>query len=349
MADPAAGAPPSDNGAAIVAEQLAALLLKDEDADGAISVKRERRGSISSFNIPPTPPSSLEVPSQLRSMSESAEPASRRPLFGSMREALESAGQMKEEPGGYVIKRRSSLGSGSRQQQKQQQLRPAESTGRAKYRHAKPRPSKEPVTSSANAEEQADAAGYTVIRRRSSCGDEGPASAPSAAAESHSSTSGPRHPRASSSARSGNRKQQRPRRGSMSALQSSSTTGSSQLSSMEPPASSSVPPGFQPCVQVKPPPGLTPAASGWVVKAAAPAKSASKLEEPPVAALWPEMKPSATTPSGWSVATTGGTSETALQAQAWPPTEEAASGSASAEDQKQEEEDDLLARLGVKL
>ncbi|EEY64199.1 uncharacterized protein PITG_02738 [Phytophthora infestans T30-4] len=121
-----------------------------------------------------------------------------------MREALESSGQVKEEPGGY---------------------------------------------------EEADAAGYTVIRRRSSCDET-------------------------------SKQPQRPRRGSMSALSHSS----SLLASISPAPSSSVPPGFQPLpaasrVTLRPPPGLTPAASGWVAKAAVPAEHTSKLEEPPVEAF----------------------------------------------------------------
>ncbi|KAL3674734.1 hypothetical protein V7S43_000666 [Phytophthora oleae] len=313
MADPAAGRPPSDNGAAIVSEQLTALLLKEDDTRVAAAATRERRDSISSLKIPPTPSSSLEESSHLRGTGDTP---SRRPLFSSMREALESSGQVKEEPGGYVIKRHSG----------RQQFR---STDKTKQRHTKPPTSKEGTGGASGAvEDGADAAGYTVIRRRSSC-DESSLGASSASR----SQPAKRNPRASTLSRSNKKPQQlqRPRRGSLSALPKSS----SLLASISPAPSSSVPPGFQP---LRPPPGLTPAASGWVAKAAIPAEHASKIAEPPVETLWPEMKSTGKTESGWATSAS-------LQAQAWPET----SGGANRSSAKSAEDDDLLKRLGVTL
>lgn len=310
MADSATGTPLSDSGAAIASEQLTALLLKEDDTRSAVDVAREHRDSSSNLKIPPTPSTSLEEPSPLRVV---ADTPSRRPLFTSMREALESSGQVKEEPGGYVIKRHSG----------RQQFRPAD---KAKHRHAKPSASKEDTGA---VKHEADAAGYTVIRRRSSC-DESSVGASSA---SHFQPA-KRNPRASTLR--ANKKPQRPRRGSMSALPQSS----SLLASISPAPSSSVPPGFQP---LRPPPGLTPAAS-WVVKAAIPAEHASKIAEPPVEALWPEMKSPNKTESGWA---TSVTTSSSLQAQAWPDT----SGGASSSSVKstEDDDDDLLKRLGVTL
>ncbi|CAI5744254.1 unnamed protein product [Peronospora destructor] len=101
MADPTSGTLPSDNGAAIVSEQLTAFLLKDEGTD-----------DIASSLIPSTPPSSLEA-SYLHDNEKSTTAPNHRPLFSSVREALESSGQLKEEPGGYVIKRHSGRNSSS--------------------------------------------------------------------------------------------------------------------------------------------------------------------------------------------------------------------------------------------
>ncbi|EGZ29889.1 hypothetical protein PHYSODRAFT_294860 [Phytophthora sojae] len=277
-----------------------------------------------------------------RGNEENTPPPNRRPLFGSMREALESSGQVKEEPGGYVIKRHSG---------RPQQFRSSEVVPRSKYRHAKQRSGKDTLAAAAAApspEDEADAAGYTVIRRRSSCDESSSsrASASASAASSHSSGAGRRNPRASTPARAGGKKkqqqqQQRPRRGSMSALPSSSLRASVAV----PQPSSSVPPGFQP---LRPPPGLTQAASGWVVKAAAPAERATKIEEPPVEALWPEMKSTGKTPSGWAASTTSESG--GLQAQAWPgPTSSSSAAQKEQEDDGVDDDDDLLARLGVTL
>ncbi|KAG3117113.1 hypothetical protein PI124_g4384 [Phytophthora idaei] len=323
----ATGTPPSDNGAAIVSEQLTALLLKDDDTRVATTAIHESRDSLS---IPTTPPpSSLEASSHLLQA-----PPTRRPLFSSMREALESSGQMKEEPGGYVIKRHSG---------RQQQFRSADSTGRPKYRHAKQRSnSKGENASPIPVENKADAAGYTVIRRRSSC-DEAPTSNPPSSAK--------RNPRASTPSHGNKKQPQRPRRGSMSALPQSS----SLLASVSPVPSSSVPPGFQPRpaasrVTLRPPPGLTPAVSGWVVKAAVPAGHASKIEEPPVEALWPEIKRTDKTESGWDVATTVvSTSDGGFQAQAWSAAPSGGVSSSAAAMQAVDGDDDLLTRLGVTL
>lgn len=329
MADPAPATLPSANGAAIVLEQPTTLLLKDEDENTTL----RRRGSLSITNEPNIPESPLDP----RSTKENAPPPNRRPLFGSMREALESSGQVKEEPGGYVIKRHSGP--------PQQHYRSGESArGRA---HNKQRPSKGSsktttfTTPNPEVEDEADAAGYTVIRRRSSCDEDSLSASTSAATPSHPQAAGRRNPRAYKKQQ---QQQQRPRRGSMSAV---SMTSSLQAS-MTPQASSSVPPGFQPRPSshvLRPPPGLTPAASGWVVKAAAPAENANRIEEPPVEALWPEMQPTAKTDSGWAIATSIATASLStsesggLQAQAW---------SSSAE-RDGAVDDDLLARLGVTL
>ncbi|KAK1947400.1 hypothetical protein P3T76_001410 [Phytophthora citrophthora] len=318
MADPAADTPASDSGATIVSKQLTALLLKEDDTRSAVAATRERRDSSSSLKIPPTPPSSLEGPSPLRG---TADTPNRRQLFGSMREALESSGQVKEEPSGYVIKRHSG----------RQQFRHAD---KAKQRHIKPAASKEDT---GTVEDEADAAGYTVIRRRSSCDE----SSLGASSVSHSQ-SAKRNPRASTSRANKKPQQpQRPRRGSMSALPQSSSLLASVSQAPAPAPSSSVPPGFQP---LRPPPGLTSAASGWVAKAAIPAEHANKIAEPPVEALWPEMKSTGKTESGWvtSVATSS-----SLQAQAWPETSGGASTSSSAAQAKSAEDDDLLKRLGL--
>ncbi|KAG7388908.1 hypothetical protein PHYPSEUDO_011555 [Phytophthora pseudosyringae] len=343
MADHEAGTPPSDNGTAIVSEQLTALLLKEDDTRVATTATRERRVSVSSFMIPPTPSPSLEAPSYLRGNGADTAPPSRRPLFSSMREALESSGQVKEEPGGYVIKRHSG------RQQQYQQLRSAESAGRPKYRHAKQRSSSKGDSAAPSpVEDEADAAGYTVIRRRSSC-DESSLHAPVAA--SHTQPAARRNPRASAASHANKKPQQqpkRPRRGSMSTLPQSS----SLVASISPAPSSSVPPGFQPhFAALRPPPGLTPAASGWVAKAAAPAERASKIAEPPVEALWGELKSTAQADSGWAVTTTAASSS--LQAQAWPAAAGAGASSSSASAMQEEggdaDDDDLLARLGVTL
>ncbi|ETN17781.1 hypothetical protein F442_19187 [Phytophthora nicotianae P10297] len=320
MADLAAGTPPSDNG---VSEQLTALLLKDDDTRVATTAMPAE--SSDSLSIPP---SSLEAPSHLET------PPNRRPLFSSMREALENSGQVKEEPGGYVIKRHSG---------RQQQFRSSDNTGRSKNRHAKQRSNSKGENASPNRmDDEADAAGYTVIRRRSSCDE---------STTSHSQSTAKRNPRASTPSRGNKKQPQRPRRGSTSALPQSS----SLLASISPAPSTSVPPGFQPRsrVALRPPPGLTPAASGWVVKAAVPADHASKIEEPPVEALWPKVKTTAKTESGWTVATTAMSSEGDFHAQAWPAS---ASGGASSssmviqDDQKDSvDDDDLLTRLGVTL
>ncbi|OWZ14590.1 hypothetical protein PHMEG_00011911 [Phytophthora megakarya] len=296
MADPA-NTPSTDFSAAIVAEHLGSSL-KDQDTTNP----RDWRDSIN-LKIPPTPPSSLQSPSYLNESEENL-PLNRRPLFSSMREALESSGQVKEEPGGYVIKRHSG----------HQQFRSTD-TGKSKYRHSK-RISKDNSSVITTPEDEADAAGYTVIRR-SSCD------------ESNLSTCS--HAQARRNPRKKTQQQLRPRRSSISGLHSSSL-----VASMTPP--SSVPPGFQPRPAsrvLRPPPGLTPAASGWVVKAAAPAETANKIEEPPVEALWPDMKSTAKTDS-WTV----GTSES-LQAQAW--------SSSQTENENDDDADDLLARLGVTL
>lgn len=316
MADPAPGTPSSDNGVAIVSEQLTALLLKDDDTRVATTAVHETPDLLS---IPPTPPSSLESPSCLQA------PPHRRPLFSSMREALESSGQVKEEPGGYVIKRHSG--------------RPAQFG--TKYRHAKQRANSRGANSFPGpVKEEADAAGYTVIRRRSSCDE---------TSVSHSQSHVQRYPRASTQASRGSKKQpQRPRRGSMSALSHSS----SLLASISPAPSSSVPPGFQPRpvasrVTLRPPPGLTPAASGWVAKAAVPAEHTSKLEEPPVEALWPDMKSDTCprTDGGWAAATTA-TGEGGFQ---WPAGANGDASNSAVQDDRKDDDDDLLTRLGVTL
>ncbi|GMF09380.1 unnamed protein product [Phytophthora lilii] len=313
MADPAAKTLPTEGYAAIVSERLTALVLNDEDTKTASTTPSLRRG----FSAPDKSPSASTPPGSENG--ENTAPSNRRPLFSSMREALESSGQMKEEPGGYVIKRHSS--------RQQQNLR---STDRVKYRHVNQRAGKS-KTATPSPEDEADAAGYTVIRRRASCDESALASASasaSASSPSYSGGAGRRTPRASTASRANKKPQppQRPRRGSLSAL----PQRSSLLASMAPP-SSSVPPGFQP----RAPPGLTPAASGWVVKAAAPAEHAGKIAEPPVEALWPDVKeaPSA----GWAVATPR--ERGAMQAQAWP----------AAEEGDRADDDDLLARLGVTL
>ncbi|CAI5743513.1 unnamed protein product [Hyaloperonospora brassicae] len=320
MADPAAGTPSSDNGAAIVSAQLTALLLTDEDD----------KDDFTHSSSPSPLPSVTRTSSQVE---ENKSPPNRRPLlFSSMREALASSGQLKEEPGGYVIKHHSGCS-------KQQQSRSAE---RPKHRHTKQRShSKSDVSfsSSANAgDDEADAAGYTVTRRRSSCDHS--QSIPAAPKRSNQRSAVPARGKKKTA------QQGRPRRGSMSVL-----SPSSLLAPPAPLPSSSVPPGFQPrpvAHVLPPPPGLTPAASGWVVKAAAPAEHASKIEEPPVEALWPEMKTTTTTmDSGWPVATAAPSSSLAssLQTQTW-----ASAAHSSVEDVNEaNEDDDLLTRLGVTL
>uniref|UniRef100_M4BNI1 RxLR effector candidate protein n=1 Tax=Hyaloperonospora arabidopsidis (strain Emoy2) TaxID=559515 RepID=M4BNI1_HYAAE len=294
MADPAAGTPPSDKGAAIVSAQLTALLLKDEDD--------------TDFTESSTPSTSPSVVRSFSQKEENKSPPNHRPLlFNSMREALASSGRLKEEPGGYVIKHHSGCS-------KQQQSRNVE---RPKHRHTKQRShSKSDAgfnnSSTVNAgEDEADAAGYTVTRRRSSCD------------HSQSNPAAPKrsNQRPSLQARGKKKPPQqqqpaRPRRGSMSTLSQSHL-----LASPTPLPSSSVPPGFQPhsvSRVLQPPPGLTPAASGWVVKAAASAGNANKIEEPPVEALWPEMKTTTTTDSGWAVAATPSSSlGSSLRTQTW--------------------------------
>ncbi|KAE9047961.1 hypothetical protein PR003_g926 [Phytophthora rubi] len=328
MADTEANAASAESGAAIVSEQLTALVLKDEDANTAFtSIAIEHQDTSK-------PPSTSATPSNvsMRGNEENTPPPNRRPLFSSMREALESSGQVKEEPGGYVIKRHSG---------RQQQFRSGEGAARSKNRHAKQRPGKDTLAAAApSPEDEADAAGYTVIRRRSSCDESSSSRAAASVTTSHSSAAGRRNPRASTPARAGKKpQQQRPRRDSMSALPSSTL----RASGASPSPSSSVPPGFQP---LRPPPGLTQAASGWVVKAAAPAERANKIEEPPVEALWPEMKSSGKTPSGWAATSEGG----GLQAQAWPaPASTSRSAAAAQKEQEDADDDDLLARLGVTL
>ncbi|CAH0475596.1 unnamed protein product [Peronospora belbahrii] len=330
MADPpTSGTPSSDNGAAIVSEQLTALLLKDEDTNNNV------RSSVAS-----TSPSHLEA-SHFRDHGENAAPPNRRQLFSSVREALESSGQLKEESGGYVIKRHSG------RQQQQQHCRSAE---KPKNRHAKQRSDSKGdtiLTSTSNpVEDEADAAGYTVIRRRLSCDE-----SISASVAATATITGRRNYQSSTPAR-GNKKtqqqSQRPRRGSMSVL----SQRSNLQASMKPPPSFSVPPGFQPYSTSRvlhPPPGLTPAASGWVVKAAAPAQNVKKIEEPPVEALWPEMKPISKSDSGWTVTRTTATSviggESDLNTQAWTTT----TSSSTVADQNDDDDDDLLTRLGVTL
>ncbi|KAL4099454.1 hypothetical protein PRIC1_007258 [Phytophthora ramorum] len=331
MADPAADTTSTESGAATVSKQISTMVLQDDDdVETNVVATRERQDSVSSVNKQSTPPSDTYANDR-----DKVAPPHRRPLFSSMREALESSGQVKEEPGGYVIKRRSNSSS----HQHQQQLRSGESAGRSKNRHAKQCASKAGGDVPATAEDEADAAGYTVIRRRSSCDEtlESSSALASSAAPSHSVR---RNPRASTQVRG--KKQQRPRRGSMSAMQLSSSSLLASTASPPP----SVPPGFQPRAAsrvLRPPPGLTSAASGWVVKAAAPAVNANKIAEPPVEALWPEMKATAKTDSGWATATTEN-----LQAQAWPASA-SSNASAVADDQKVEDDDDLLARLGVTL
>uniref|UniRef100_A0AAV1UQG3 Uncharacterized protein n=1 Tax=Peronospora matthiolae TaxID=2874970 RepID=A0AAV1UQG3_9STRA len=322
MADPAAGTPPSDKGAVIVSAQLTALLLKDEDDTDVITES----------STPSTSPSVMRSSSQKE---ENKVPPNDRPLlFSSMREALASSGRLKEEPGGYVIKHH----SGRSQQQQSRNLE------RPKNRHTKQRShSKSDAgfnnSSTVNAgEDEADAAGYTVTRRRSSCDHS--QSIPVAPKRSNQ--------RPSFSARGRKKAPQhqqpaRPRRGSMSTLSQSHLLA---IPTTLP--SSSVPPGFQPrpvSRVLQTPPGLTPAASGWVVKAAAPAGNANKLEEPPVEALWPEMKATATTDSGWAVTTTPSSSlGSSLRSETW------ASATVDHDDDDDDgDDDDLLTRLGVTL
>lgn len=149
----------AESGAAIVSEQLTALLLKDMDADTADTSAANEHQDISKPALTST--TTFDVGG--RGNEENTPPPNRRPLFGSMREALESSGQVKEEPGGYVIKRHSG---------RPQQFRSSEVVPRSKYRHAKQRSGKDTLAAAAAApspEDEADAAGYTVIRRRSSC------------------------------------------------------------------------------------------------------------------------------------------------------------------------------------
>ncbi|KAJ8525331.1 hypothetical protein ON010_g15784 [Phytophthora cinnamomi] len=154
MADEAKTAP-TGSGAAIVSEPFIALVLKDGDAGTAVT------NAVSAHQDTSKPASTPTLPSNTGSNGENTPPPNRRPLFSSMREALESSGQVKEEPGGYVIKRHSG--------RQRQQFRCAEGASRPKYRHAKQRSVKVETLAAAapGPEDEADAAGYTVIRRRS--------------------------------------------------------------------------------------------------------------------------------------------------------------------------------------
>ncbi|GMF25948.1 unnamed protein product [Phytophthora fragariaefolia] len=333
MADTAASPPSAESGAAILSEQLSALVLKDEDADAAMADADAANADAASEHQDISELTSALTPTAEPGDMENAAPPNRRPLFSSMREALESSGQVKEEPGGYVIKRHSG--------RQKHQFRSGESAGKPKYRHPNQRSDKA-AAAAPDPDDEADAAGYTVIRRRSSC-DESSSSCASAPATSSHSSAGRRNPRASTPARAGKRpqqQQQRPRRSSTSALP--------QSSSLRAPAapSTSVPPGFQPQPAtsrvLRPPPGLTPAASGWVVKAAAPAERANKIEEPPVAALWPEVTTAGKTQSGWGEAA-------GLQAPAWAAPTAGSAAPAQAQQREDADDDDLLARLGVTL
>lgn len=327
MTDPAAIKSPSGDNAAVISKQLAAVILKEDDTRVATTVEDKRRDL---FSIPPTPASSLEKPSSLRASIH------HRPLFGSVREALESSGQVKEEPGGYVIKRHSG--------RQQPPFRFGENGGKSKHssnRHKQQFVSKDNSGSTYSNEDGADAAGYTVIRRRSSCDQK---SLFGLATVSATQSPRSRNLRTSNASRVSKKQLQRSQRRSIPVQSQSSST----LTSVSPAHSSNVPPGFHPHstsrVVIQPPSGLTPAASGWVAKAAAPAGHANKIEEPPVEALWPKVKSTTTsqskTDSGWDVTTT-----IASDLQTWVAASNGSSNSASSI----VADDDLLTRLGVTL
>ncbi|CEG38340.1 uncharacterized protein PHALS_08421 [Plasmopara halstedii] len=314
--------------AANISQQLAAEILEEDDTRVITKAVRESHDLCS---IPPTPACSLEPHSPLQN------PVHRRPLFSSMREALESSGQVKEEPGGYIIKRRNG--------RQKTPFRFGES-GRKLKSSANRQNEQQPKCQSNNvpqnsAVDDADAAGYTIIRRRSSCDENFLYN--SASAVNFQSTS--RQGIQAIKSAGGNKKlSQRPRRGSMSALSQSS----SLLASISPAPSTSVPPGFQPRsaasqVVIQPPSGLTPAASGWVTKAAASGEPTKKIQEPPVEALWPEVKSTAAvdkTDTGWDVAKP--VSDSHLQQWAV-----STSTSSSPLQVDVSDDDDLLVRLGV--
>ncbi|RLN90875.1 hypothetical protein BBJ28_00018271 [Nothophytophthora sp. Chile5] len=260
----------------------------------------------------------------------------RRPLFGSMREALESEGRLREETGGYVIKRC----SGHRQQQPQQ--KPRNGGAKGKQRRANTHESKEdPRAAIAAAEQQADSAGYTVIRRRPSI-DEGKAASPSSSLDPRRKTSPQAQPARRNLRSAGttlNRSNNKDKKHERSHQQKQPTgwrhaspkpeTGSG-LGSMLPPASS-LPPSHRTPVDLQLPlstpllplaahdsSGLL-AASGWVVGATASADNATKIEEPPVAALWPEhpTPQAGDADRGW--ASTTATASSAQSTTSWPP------------------------------
>ncbi|RLN75963.1 hypothetical protein BBJ28_00009590 [Nothophytophthora sp. Chile5] len=295
---------------------------------------------------------SSEIPDE---HAEKTPSTSRRPLFGSMREALESEGRLKEEAGGYVVKRC----IGHRQQQPQQ--KPRNGGAKGKQRRAKTHESnEEPRAAIAAAEQQADSAGYTVIRRRASI-DEGKAAAsPSSSLEPRRKTSpqmqpARRNPRSAGTTPNRNYNKDKKHERSHQQKQpkgwrhaSPKPETSSGLGSMLPPASSSSPPSHTTPADLQlplstpllplaaqDPSGLL-AASGWVVKATASAANAAKIEEPPVAALWPEhpTPQAGDADNGWT--STTATTSSGQSTTSWPPADSdqsvgASSSSATAE------------------
>ncbi|TDH68718.1 hypothetical protein CCR75_005840 [Bremia lactucae] len=285
----------------------------------------------SSFS-PPFPPSSPEEPTLKQA------PLQRRPLFRSMREALESTGQMKEEQGGYVVKRHSG-------HPQQTSFRSSEAV-RSKSKHTKQRSgSKANNISRISEVTEADAAGYTVIRRRSSC-DESNLSALNTASNFQASVI--HKTRSSNPSRAGKTQPQRSRRGSMSAPQ-----GNIRAAAVTPTPSFSLQTDSQTCpaasrLVIQPIPSLTPAASGWVAKACIPADCTCKIEEQPVEALWPKVNSNKaiSKDSGWNL---DAMSASGSQPQTWATESSNASESAAATQASLVDDDDLLALLGVTL